>query len=79
MCVRVNVHAARIRERHSYLAKDIKRRRWTLSTQLEVANIVLRDALSRSYRDLFFTGSFFDFARLDFVVDLPCTKVGSRR
>merc|ERR1712205_290511 len=40
VCVRVNVHAARIRERHSYLAKDIKRRRWTLSTQLEVANIV---------------------------------------
>ena len=40
MCVRVKVHPERIRERHSYLAKDIKRRRWTLSTQLEVANMV---------------------------------------
>jgi len=35
----------------------------------------LRDALSRSYRDLFFTGSFFDFARLDFVVDLLVRKL----
>ena len=77
VCARVNVHTQSVFENDAPLLLSQRQQ----ATALDFVHAVgsrqhsLRDALSRSYRDLFFTGSFFDFARLDFVVDLLVRKL----